>query len=279
MSIVVAIPTCAAVRDGELMHATSARYAEALLEGAGGLSLMVPPLGEAQLVVLDRVDGLLVPGSASNVHPSHYGVGESLTPNLHDPARDATTLPLIREAVARGIPVLAICRGIQELNVALGGTLHQNVHEQYGRHDHRGRNDTPCEADFGPRHSVSLSGALARIVGATELVVNSLHSQAIDRLAPGLTIDAVAEDGTIEAVSGNGTPGFVLGLQWHPEWRYARFPASVAIFRAFGEACREQRSRPRALSYWAARVSGTPMRHCGGGTVPLTAKSPTIRSL
>ncbi len=93
---------------------------------------MIPPMGEVQLALLDRIDGLLIPGSPSNVHPSHYGTDESLTPDKHDPARDATTLPLIRAAIARGLPVLAICRGIQELNVALGGTLLQNIHDLAG---------------------------------------------------------------------------------------------------------------------------------------------------
>ena len=117
-----------------LRHDTPARYAEAVLGGAGAVPIMMPPMGEAELAVLDRIDGLLVPGSPSNVHPSHYDGGDSKTPDLHDPARDATTLPLIRAAIARGMPVLAICRGIQELNVALGGTLHQQVHELDGRH-------------------------------------------------------------------------------------------------------------------------------------------------
>jgi putative glutamine amidotransferase len=198
--------------------------------------MLIPPIGKAQISLLDRVDGLLIPGSASNVHPSHYGGSVSLTPDLHDLARDSTTLPLIRAAVARGIPVLAICRGIQELNVALGGSLRQNVP------DHGGETRAPREADFGPRHVVSLSGCLARIVGARQLVVNSLHGQAIGGVAPGLSVTAVAEDGTIEAVSGNA--GFVLGLQWHPEWRYRNHPASVAVFRAFGEACRQYRYGP-----------------------------------
>jgi putative glutamine amidotransferase len=238
MSVVVGIPNCTSLHDERIVYTTPARYGEALLHGSGALSVMIPPVGEMQLALLDRIDGLLVPGSASNVHPSRYGIDQSLTPELHDHGRDATTLPLIREAVARGMPVLAICRGIQELNVALGGTLHQNVHEKPGRHHHGGGIGRLCDADFGPRHAVSLCGHLAQMVGTTDVMVNSLHTQAIDLLAPGLRVEAVAEDGTVEAVSGDGTPGFVLGVQWHPEWQYVRFPASVAIFRAFGDACR-----------------------------------------
>jgi putative glutamine amidotransferase len=238
MSIVVGIPACASQINERLVHATPARYAQALIGGSGALPIMIPPIGEAQIALLDRIDGLLMPGSGSNVHPSHYGDDESLTPDKHDPDRDSTTLPLIRAAIARGLPVLAICRGIQELNVALGGTLLQNVHDLTGRRDHRGNGGGSLEVAYGPKHVISVTGSLARIVGANEIMVNSLHGQAINRPGDGLVVEALAEDGTIEAVSAPDARGFVLGLQWHPEWRYAEQPASVAIFRAFGEACR-----------------------------------------
>jgi len=238
MTIVVGIPSCATQINERLVFTTNARYADALISGAGAVPVTIPPLGEIELALLDRIDGLLIPGSPSNVHPSLYGTGESLTPDHHDPARDATTLPMIRAAVARGLPVLAICRGIQELNVALGGTLLQNVHDIPGRRDHRGNGDGSMEKAYALKHAITVTGALARIVGADQIVVNSVHSQAIDRPGEGLVVEATAEDGTIEAVSAPNAPGFVLGLQWHPEWRYAEHPASVAIFRAFGEACR-----------------------------------------
>ena len=238
MSIVVGIPACATTANERLVHQTPARYADALIGGAGALPVMIPPVGDTQLALLDRIEGLLLPGSPSNVHPTHYGVGESLTPGKHDHARDSTALPLIRAAIARGLPVLAICRGIQELNVALGGTLLQNVHDLPGRMDHRGNGEGSLEKAYGPKHTISVTGALARIVGAAEIMVNSLHGQAIDRPGDGLAIEAYAEDGTIEAVSLPTAPGFVLGLQWHPEWRWVEKPVSVAIFHAFGEACR-----------------------------------------
>ncbi len=237
MTVIAGIPACARMRNGLLWHETPARYAAALEGGAGAIPLMIPPAGEAQRAVLDRLDGVLIPGSPSNVHPDHYAGGESLTPDLHDPARDATTLPLIRAAIARGIPLLAICRGLQELNVALGGTLHQKVHDVSGRLDHRG-GEGPLERRYGPKHPVRLSGRLALIVGAGEITVNSLHGQAIDRLAPGLVVEAAAPDGTIEAVRVEHAPGFAFGVQWHPEWGYLDDPASLALFRAFGEACR-----------------------------------------
>lgn len=237
MTLIVGIPACARTRNGFLWHETPARYAAAIEGGAGAVPVMIPPSGEAQLAILDRLDGLLVPGSPSNVHPDHYAGGDSLTPDLHDPARDATTLPLIRAAIARGLPVLAICRGIQELNVALGGTLHQKVHDEPARLDHRG-GEGPIEVRYGPKHIIRLSGGLARIIGATEITVNSLHGQAIDRPAPGLAVEAVAPDGTIEAVRVEGARGFAHGVQWHPEWAYLDNPASLALFRALGEACR-----------------------------------------
>jgi putative glutamine amidotransferase len=237
MNPVVGIPACAKLSNERMWHQTPARYAAAVLGGAGALPVMIPPMGEAQLPLLDRLDGLLVPGSPSNVHPDHYDGGASLTPDHHDLDRDATTLRLIPEAIARGIPVLAICRGIQELNVALGGSLHQKVHEVSGRIDHRAGPGT-IEEKYGPRHLVFVSGELARIVGASKILVNSLHGQAIDTLAPGLVVEATAPDGTIEAVRLDKPRAWVFGVQWHPEWGYADDSASLALFRAFGDACR-----------------------------------------
>jgi putative glutamine amidotransferase len=164
-------------------------------------------------------------------------VDEDATPEMHDPDRDATTLPIIRAALERGLPVLAICRGIQELNVALGGTLHQEVHKVPGRMDHRAGSGTH-EQRYAPKHAVSLSGQVARMLGRTSTTVNSLHGQAIDRLAPGLEVEATAPDGTIEAVRVTGVRGWAFGVQWHPEWRFAENEDSMALFRAFGEACR-----------------------------------------
>src|SRR5258708_3345276 len=210
MTLVVGIPACAKTFEERVVYSINPRVAGVLFDALGALPISIPPVGEAQIGVLDRIDGLLVPGSGSNVHPSHYGVAESLTPDSHDPARDATTLPLIRAAIARGLPVLAICRGIQELNVALGGSLLQNVHDHPGRRDHRGNGEGSMERAYGPKHTISVTGALARIVGADQIVVNSVHSQAIDRPGEGLVVDAVAEDGTIEAVSAPNAPGFVL---------------------------------------------------------------------
>ncbi len=244
MTLIVGIPACARKIGIELQHATPARYGAALMAAADATPILIPPVGEAQLAILDRVDGLLISGSPSNVAPALYGAEISLTPDSHDPARDATTLPLIREAIARGLPLLAICRGIQEMNVALGGTLHQQVHDVAGRRDHRsGPGD--IEAKFGPKHTLRLTGALSRILGHAEIIVNSLHEQAIATPAPGLVVEATAEDGTIEGVRVAGAPGFAFGVQWHPEWRCLEDAASTALFRAFGDACRGWRDGAR----------------------------------
>lgn len=242
--MIVGIPACAATVAEMPFHRTPARYAQAVLGGVGALPVLIPPLGEQMLGLLDDLSGLLVPGSPSNVHPSLYGGGESETPEFHDLERDHTTLPLIRAAIARGIPVLAICRGIQELNVALGGSLIQRVHERPGMRDHRG-GPGAHEVRYGPKHPVAVSGSLARLLGASEIEVNSLHGQAIDQLGDGLVVEATAPDGTIEAVAMPSAPGWVLGVQWHPEWAFAGNPHSVAIFRAFGDACRQYTSSNR----------------------------------
>lgn len=237
MTLIVGVPACTKNIDGLIQHATPARYGAALMGAAGAFPILLPPVGEGLLAMLDRIDGLLLSGSPSNVEPHHYGVADSATPGRHDPQRDGTTLPLIRAAIARGVPLLAICRGIQELNVALGGSLHQQVHALPGRMDHRSGNG-PMEHEFRLRHTVTLSGHLARLVGEREIMVNSLHGQAIDRPAEGLVVEALAPDGTIEAVRVANAPGWAFGVQFHPEWHYATDAPSRAIFRAFGEACR-----------------------------------------
>jgi putative glutamine amidotransferase len=241
--MIVGIPACAKTISDIPFHQTPARYAQAVIGVVGAVPVLIPPLGEQMLALLDELDGLLLPGSPSNVHPSHYDGGETETPDFHDLERDRTTLPLIRAAIAAAIPVLAICRGIQELNVALGGTLHQRVHTLQARLDHRG-GAGKLETRYGPKHRVTVTGSLARIVQADSIEVNSLHGQALDRLGNGLVVEARAPDNTIEAVAMPAAPGWLLGVQWHPEWGFAGNPHSVAIFTAFGDACRN-RNRAR----------------------------------
>ena len=200
MTPIVGIPACTRLIGELVQHATPARYGEALIFAAGCLPVLLPPVGPGLVEILDRLDGLLLDGSPSNVEPSLYGATDDLTPGKHDPARDSTTLPLVRAAIARGMPVLAICRGVQELNVAMGGTLHQQVHLLDGRDDHRSGPGS-IDEKFGFSHDVTLSGGPARPWSVkTEITVNSLHEQALDRIADGLSVEGVAADGTVEAV-------------------------------------------------------------------------------
>jgi putative glutamine amidotransferase len=231
-------------------HIVGEKYITAVLDGAEALPLLIPALGTDLPIddLLDRLDGLLLTGSPSNVEPHHYDGPPQPENNPTDPARDATTLPLIRRAIARGLPVLGICRGMQELNVALYGTLHQEVHKVAGRHDHRSNPADSLPAQYGPAHSIALSegGWLQDLTGCGEVLVNSLHGQGIDRVAPGLAVEATAPDGQVEAVRLGGAE-FVIGVQWHPEYRFAESPVSQKIFAAFGAACRSYAARRAGL--------------------------------
>jgi len=192
---------------------------------------------------LDIVDGVLLPGSPSNIAPHHYSDEASRPDNLLDPARDATTLPMIPQLVERGIPLLGICRGFQEMNVAFGGELHQYVQEQPGLKDHRSPQVDDVAEQYAPAHQVHFpeDSWLARWYGAREAKVNSLHGQGVRRLADALVAEAIAEDGLVEAFRVRDARGFAFAVQWHPEWRYADNPLSTAIFSAFGAACRQYR--------------------------------------
>lgn len=232
-------------------HTVGDKYLRAVAEAADGIPLTIPAFGDLLDLpdLVSRLDGLLLTGSPSNVEPGHYGAAASPEAEPHDPHRDATTLPLIRAAIDGGLPLLAICRGIQELNVALGGTLHARVHELPGRDDHRRPKHEDLDVQYGPRHEVRLNagGAMARLAGSETLMVNSLHWQAIDRIAADLTVEAVALDGTIEAVAVRGAQAFALGVQWHPEYRPLDDAFSTRLFASFGAAARSRaasRSRP-----------------------------------
>jgi putative glutamine amidotransferase len=219
------------------VHQANDEYIAAVRDGAGALPLLIPstdrPLEAGD--VLAAVDGLLFTGARSNIAPWHYGATARHGTEL-DEVRDATALPLLRAAIGTGMPVLAICRGFQELNVALGGSLYQHVHEIPGRLDHREPEGVPLDVEYGPSHGITIApdGLLARLSGLSEAVVNSLHHQGVDRLAPGLLAEAMAPDGQIEAVSMPQAKAFLLGVQWHPEWRWAAEPLSRSIFRGFG---------------------------------------------
>jgi putative glutamine amidotransferase len=223
-------------------HVVGEKYILAVRDGAGALPLLIPVLEPPIPThdILDSVSGLLLTGSPSNVAPKRYGGAPPRDGVLQDEWRDDTTLPLLSAAIEAGVPVLCLCRGFQELNVALGGTLFQHVHEVEGRADHREDPGAPLDAQYAPAHPVRVAAGslLARITKLQSFEVNSLHSQGIDRIAPALHADATAPDGTIEAVSMPDAKGFVLGVQWHPEWRWSENAISRAIFSAFGDAVR-----------------------------------------
>lgn len=247
MSLPPLIAVPADRRQGRLhcQHSAGEKYLLAITDAADGLPLIIPALPD-QLdprQLLQQVDGVLLTGSASNILPRYYeGAIPAPDREPRDPARDGSNLPLIPLAIGMGVPLLGICRGLQELNVALGGSLLQKVHEQPGKLDHREDSSAPLDEQYGPAHPVHIQagGLLAAIDGGGERIVNSVHGQGIDRLAAGLRVEAVAPDGLVEAVSLPSAQAFTLAVQFHPEWRVLENPFFLAIFRAFGEACRQR---------------------------------------
>ena len=218
------------------------KYVRAILTAADAIPLLIPSLGEELGLdeLLGRFDGILFTGSPSNVEPRHYDGTPSVPGTLHDPERDATTLPLIRKAVDAGVPVLGVCRGFQEMNVVFGGTLHQKVHEVPGYNDHRDDESQPLDVQYAPAHDVTLEpgGVLRGLADGERIRVNSLHSQGVDRLGPGLIVEARAPDGLIEAFRVQRATTFAVAVQWHPEWNVMSNSFSRALFAAFGSACR-----------------------------------------
>ena len=243
----IGIPADRRMVGDHAFHMVGEKYAHAVSRATGGLPLLIPVLPEPLEAreVLARLDGLLFPGSPSNVEPHHYDEGPSEPGTLHDPERDATTLPLIRMAIEQGVPILGICRGFQEMNVALGGKLWQKVHEVPNLFDHREEKSASLEIQYGPAHEVVLEPGPMRewAGGADRIKVNSLHGQGVKQLAPDLKVAARAPDGLIEAFWMPHAPAFTWAVQWHPEWRVMANNFSVALFSAFGEAARARAAR------------------------------------
>lgn len=231
-------------------HVVGDKYIRAVEQCAGVLPVLVPAFAGSisNQELVERFDGFLFTGSPSNIEPHHYGKAQSKAEDLNDLPRDATTLSLIPELVRAGVPVLGICRGFQEMNVAFGGSLHQEVHKQPGLNDHREDKTASLDVQYGPAHEVALApeGELARIMGVAKMTVNSVHGQGIDALAPTLALEARAHDGLVEAYSVRTATRFAIAVQWHPEWQASSNPLSVKLFQAFGAACRE-RMQARAV--------------------------------
>ncbi len=260
----IGVPACIKELDSQQFHTVGDKYVRALAVSAEALPVMIPSL--EMLVhspdLIDRLDGLMLTGSPSNVHPSRYNQDPTSKHEPFDEWRDATVFPLIREALDRGLPLLAICRGFQELNVALGGSLHARVHELPDRMDHRRPQHPDLDVQYGVKHSIALKegGAIAALAGCSELEINSLHWQAIDRLADGLVAEAHAPDGTIEAVRVKNATSFALGVQWHPEYKSWENPFSRRLFAAFGDAARARAAGTQAGHDKASDKDAEPAR-------------------
>ena len=238
----IGVSACRKQIDPHPVNIVGEKYINGIVDGADAMPMMIPPLGNRLDIegLLGRVDGLLLTGSPSNIEPQYYGGNESVPP--HDPYRDATTLKLLRRAVERAIPLLAICRGCQEVNVAYGGTLHPQLDQVEGLIRHREDSAWPLEQQYAPTHKLELTdgGLLASLAGKQEVSVNSLHTQGVAELGAGLVVEATASDGLIEAFSVQNSAAFSLAVQWHPEWKVVENPFYLAIFRAFGVACRQR---------------------------------------
>jgi len=237
----IGIPADRRILGPHPFHCVGEKYIAAVAEAADAIPLLIPALGERDFdELLESLDGILLTGSPSNVEPQRYAGPASDPGTLHDPHRDATTLPLIPHVVAAGLPLFAICRGFQEMNVAFGGKLWQKVQQVTGLQDHREDKDDPLDVQYAPVHDVELvpGGMLHGLAGAERVKVNSLHAQGVHELGAGLDVEARAPDGLIEAFRVRSAPGFTLAVQWHPEWQVMKNPFSRAMFAAFGDAAR-----------------------------------------
>src|SRR3569623_1076595 len=252
---IIGVPVCVKHLDSHNFHTVGEKYLTAIIEAAGAYPLSFPALGEAiaPAALLDHLDADLFTGSPSNVAVHHYDGAPDRADSPQDPGRDAITLPLIREAIARNVPILCICRGFQELNVALGGTLHTVIHEQPGYTDHRAKTDVPFDDMYAPVHRIAFTpdGEFARLIGKTTTMIISLHWLGIDRVSVRLIVECRAPDGVVEAVRVKDA-GFALGAQWHPEFRATENPDSAKLFHAFGAAARERARQRRARQPAAA---------------------------
>lgn len=230
-------------------HQTGEKYLHAIIRSADCVPLLIPAQSSdiQPEDIFSRLDGILLTGGYSNIERTRYGAASAPIDEHEDPARDALSFSLLPAALDIGMPLFAICRGFQELNVALGGTLHPRLQEVDGRFDHRENTEDPIDVQYGPSHSVTVAegGVLHSIVDENEFMVNSVHGQGVDQLADGLLVEAEADDTTIEAISVAEAKGFCLAVQWHPEWQSWTNPQSHKLFQAFGAAARHfQSTRP-----------------------------------
>ncbi|WGH78870.1 gamma-glutamyl-gamma-aminobutyrate hydrolase family protein [Jannaschia ovalis] len=245
------------INDQYPAHANGTMNTDAVAHVSDAIALTFPACPDASRIeeLLEVFDGFLFTGGRPNVHPEEYGHAETEAHGAFDRKRDAVALPLIRACVARGQPILGLCRGFQELAVAMGSTLHPEIRDLPGRMNHRMPPDGTIEEKFALRHEVHLTpgGPFARLLGAETVMTNTLHGQGIDEAGPRIVIDGRAPDGTPEAIYVDGAPGFAMAVQWHPEYKAADDPVSRPLFEAFGAACRA----------WKAGRVATPMAKAG----------------
>jgi len=240
---IIGIPACVKMFGEHPFHAVGGKYIDAIVNAADCVPVLLPALGDKQDIaaILELIDGVLLTGSPSNVAPERYGkkLSKPEMAEYLDVARDATNLPLINAVVKANKPILGICRGFQEMNVAFGGTLHQEVHEQSHLTDHRAK-EGDLDMQYGPAHMVKLApdGYLHDLLGKNVITVNSIHGQGVDKLGEGLFAEATAPDGLVEAIRVVDAKTFALAVQWHPEWKVLNNPQYKAIFEAFGDAAR-----------------------------------------
>lgn len=238
-------------------HAAGVMNTAAVAEVAGAMPLLIPadPHYVSVEELVEVCDGFLLTGGRPNVHPSEYGEAETEAHGAFDRCRDAVTLPLVRALVERGQPFFGICRGFQEVNVALGGTLWPEIRELPGRMNHRMSPTGSIDEKFAIRHAVHFTegGVFHRFVGAVDVMTNTLHGQGIKTPGARVVVDGTADDGTPEAIYVKDAPGFAIAVQWHPEFRAARDPVSRPLFKAFGAAAQA----------WAEGRRPVPVRKAG----------------
>lgn len=234
------------IGDDYLVQGTGVINLTAIANVTDALPLMIP--ADPRVIDIDDVmaacDGFMFTGARPNVHPSHYGEEETEAHGAFDHHRDELSLPLIRACAKRGQPILGICRGFQEFNVAYGGSLHPEIRDLPGRMNHRMPPDGTIEEKFALRHPIALTkgGVFSKVFGQDEVMVNSLHGQGIKVAGEQIVVDGTASDGTPEAIYIKDTPGFTLAVQWHPEWNADQDPVSKPLFQAFGAALRRWNS-------------------------------------
>ena len=233
-------------------HGAGEKYINAIAHGAGAIPILLPSFGNGYDIVdleivygcdsiVDIVDGIFLTGSPSNIEPKHYGGPTHAKEVLEDRQRDNLSLKLIKKCEEKKIPILAVCRGFQEVNVALGGSLYREVHNEADFFDHRENKNQSRDEQYDTAHVVTLKkgSKLESILGTKKFHVNSLHSQGIETLSTCLLEEARSEDGLIEAFSSVNTSWWVVGVQWHPEWKFSENQISSRLFSEFGKQIRK----------------------------------------